>query len=116
MSPTFHKALDLGGLAAQVYAADIDSPLPARAVVCLGKLGNLQITAHLTAEQAMDLAEALNDAADWMLQAPHRKAEALEQEQRDQIAGGERVPVTSSERGQFDAAALRMVREEGVLA
>ena len=113
MSPTFHKTLDLGGLAAQVYAVDIDSPLPARAVVCLGKLGNLQITAHLTAEQAMDLAEALNDAADWMLQASHRKAEELEQEQRDQIAGGERPVEMSrgSERAEFDTAAMRILRE-----
>ena len=69
---------------------------------------SVSVSLHLTLEQAAELADSLIDCIDWHQGTEGRAIAAREQEQRDALAGGERVEQHSDERGEFDAQTVRV--------
>lgn len=63
-------------------------------------VGLSKFTAHLTMQQAEELADALCDALEWVRAIPHRKAEAEEQERREAADDTERPSISNP--GEYD--------------
>lgn len=87
----FHKIFTVDQLQTTVFAADQDSDTP-RFLVEFGSGSGVKSSLHLTPNQASAIADALYDAADWLLGKQARKiaaeyeAEQLAREAEDDTA------------------------------